>query len=65
MKWLFSCGINVNVFLHFGTQWAGAAVLGIGIWLAVDQNSLLSLVKLAQADAPQLQVTNMFIGIIL
>jgi len=29
--------------------------LGIGIWLAVDQNSLLSLIKLAHVDTPQLQ----------
>lgn len=39
------------------SQWAGAAVLGVGIWLAADQNSFLTLIKFTQSEnAENIQV---------
>jgi hypothetical protein len=37
-------------------QWGGAAVLGIGIWLAADQTSFLTLIKFTQAENVQVKI---------
>ena len=37
-------------------QWGGAAVLGIGIWLAADQSSFLTLIKFTQAENVQVKI---------
>ncbi|XP_032784628.1 CD151 antigen [Daphnia magna] len=51
------CGATVVKYVlclfNFALFWAGAAVLGVGIWLAADQNSFLTLIKFTQAENVQ------------
>lgn len=42
-------------------QWGGAAVLGIGIWLAADQSSFLTLIKFTQAENVQVPKYTFFL----
>lgn len=48
------CGATVVKYIlclfNFALFWAGAAVLGIGIWLCADQNSFLTLIKFTQQE---------------
>lgn len=46
---------RLSIWLWNENQWAGAAVLGVGIWLAADQTSFLTLIKVTQAENVQVQ----------
>jgi len=51
------CGATLVKYVlclfNFALFWAGAAVLGVGIWLASDQTSFLTLIKVTQAENVQ------------
>lgn len=45
-----------NVFIHF-IQVSGTIVLGIGIWLAVDKSSFISLLKMVENEHLEVSVS--------